>query len=62
MPVRVCVSDGVGHCLSKGVWLVLTLWCKMWLLQVWWEVWWWMSHASRACLTRSRELRVGSFA
>ena len=25
MPVRVCVSDGVGPCLSKGVWLVLTL-------------------------------------
>ena len=36
MPVRVCVSDGVGPCLSKGVWLVLTLWCKMWFLQVCW--------------------------
>ena len=36
MPVCVCVSDGVGPCLSKGVWLVLMLWCKMWLLHVWW--------------------------
>ena len=36
VPVCACVSDGVGPCLSKGVWLGLTLWCKMWLLQVWW--------------------------
>ena len=26
------------------------------------EVWWWKTNASRTCLTRSRELRVGYFA
>ena len=36
MPVCVCESDGVGPCQSKGVWLVLTLLCKMLLLQVCW--------------------------